>query len=196
MPVDSREAEGWFVHRIRRGLPWPRSQELRPANLNVGELHVSLSDADWRAGVEFVLRQRRQRLQPPLVAAPGRILAFQPGETLSDGAADAVTAGFFDVNNTPPWDTWVGFADGTLYAWIPQALELVVQDAIEVNPEQCLKWATEDWKLQRRADGRLEAVCRHSVGHSLGIHGCDLCCQGPDFPADRLRASDHNLQGM
>jgi hypothetical protein len=196
MSLDSVEAEAWYVHRLRGGLRWPRSPELRPSNLHLGEAQQATDEAPWQAAVEFVVRERRKRLPSPLVAAPGRIVAFQPGETLSDGAADAVTAGFFDLNNTPPWDTWVGFREGTLYAWIPQALEIVVQEAIEVNPEQCLKWATQGWKLQRRANGRLEAVCQHGVGHGLGIHGCDLCCQSPDFPANRLRAFDHNLHGM
>lgn len=51
--------------------------------------------------------------------------------------------------------------------------------------------------LIRRETGLMEFVCKHGVGHpardsirffenngvsSLGVHGCDGCCQREDFP--------------
>ena len=72
---------------------------------------------------------------------PGRILAYWPGENLADGAARSATAGFFDVNNVPPWDTWLAFVDGALYAWVPAELVDRVQQGIDVNPEECIRWA-------------------------------------------------------
>ena len=49
------------------------------------------------------------------------------------------------------------------------------------------KWAKE---LNRRADGRVEWLCSHGVGHTILIpkgasknmygHGCDLCCSKED----------------
>ena len=195
MRLDSLEAQAWFAHRIRGGLPWPQSQESRPANLNLGEAHLATSD-DWRFAVAFVLQERRQRLPTPLVASTGRILTFRPGETLPDGAADAVTAGFFDVNNTPPWDTWIDFHDGTPYTWITKALEIMVQDAVDFNPEQCLAWQHPGWRLRRRREGGLEALCQHGIGHILHAHWCDLCCQSLGFPAGALRAAEDDLHGM
>lgn len=43
-----------------------------------------------------------------------------------------------------------------------------------------------EWRLRRRPEGWLEAVCRHGTGHSLGIHGCDRCCTREDFPEGQL----------
>lgn len=37
------------------------------------------------------------------------------------------------------------------------------------------------WTLQRYSDGP-EFSCRHGVGHSTGVHGCDGCCSDPNFP--------------
>ena len=58
----------------------------------------------------------------------GRLLVYFPDADLADGAAEASIGGFFDVNNTPLWDTWVAmfrdaegdesFADYVV-AWVP-----------------------------------------------------------------------------
>lgn len=82
---------------------------------------------------------------------PGRLLAFFPEENLSDGAAEAASGGFFRWDNTPSWDTWVGyFADPLpadealarkyLVSFVPQSLIERVQHGIDVNPEQCIVW--------------------------------------------------------
>ena len=66
----------------------------------------------------------------------GRLLAYFPDDTLSDGVAAAESNGFFDDVNIPPYDTWVwmvqdvrtvAYADGYktevpanfLVAWVP-----------------------------------------------------------------------------
>ena len=43
--------------------------------------------------------------------------------------------------------------------------------------------------FQRRADGRVEQICAHGVGHTVfdpdsasGVHGCDGCCASFDRP--------------
>jgi hypothetical protein len=78
---------------------------------------------------------------------------YFPDAELSDGAAELETDGFFDVYNTPPWDTWIGFfqdqADpewsyaNYLIAWAPPTLIGVVERGIRVNPEDCIKWLNE-----------------------------------------------------
>ena len=35
------------------------------------------------------------------------LLAYDPDGNLCDGWAGTVTYGFFDVDNIPPWDTWL-----------------------------------------------------------------------------------------
>ncbi len=53
-----------------------------------------------------------------------------------------LTKGFFDVNNVPPWDTWVCYLDRYLVSWVPPVLEELASAGIRVNPEECIQWAT------------------------------------------------------
>ena len=73
--------------------------------------------------------------------AGGRFLLYSPSENLACGAADTSSNGFFDANNVPPWDLWVGFSNGTLVSWIPPALVDVAAMGIFANPEECIRWA-------------------------------------------------------
>src|SRR5262249_8737478 len=75
--------------------------------------------------------------------AGGRILLYAPADNLFDGAAQYASKGFFDVNNTPPWDTWMAFEDKYLVSWVPPLLVDLVDAGINVNPEQCIMWADE-----------------------------------------------------
>lgn len=42
-----------------------------------------------------------------------------------------------------------------------------------------------DWYRTRRADGRIEWICAHGVGHGSHIHGCDSCCSRKDYPGHK-----------
>jgi len=70
----------------------------------------------------------------------GRLLLYAPEENLADGAARYASCGFFDVDNTPPWDAWVAFSHGTLLSWVPPQLLTLAQSGIDVNPECCICW--------------------------------------------------------
>lgn len=81
--------------------------------------------------------------------ARGRLMVHFPDADLCDGAAPAASDGFFDMNNAPPWGTWVGyFEDGSagpsydayLLAWVPEALIGEADAGISVNPEECIAW--------------------------------------------------------
>jgi hypothetical protein len=80
----------------------------------------------------------------------GRLLSFAPDETLSDGAAEAVSQGFFNVENEPPWDLWLGYVVelgerrwGYVVCWIPPTFVQAAADGIDVNPEVCIDWLPE-----------------------------------------------------
>ena len=93
------QAVAWCTPRSKRSL---RSEHLRPWVLE--------SDRAWsvRHGVR-VDGPARSRAD----LKGGELLLYFPDMNLADGAAEAETGGFFDVHNTPPWDTWVGlFRDG------------------------------------------------------------------------------------
>ena len=50
-----------------------------------------------------------------------------------------------------------------------------------------------------REDGRLEVLCSHGVGHTVGhrrgflkggwetVHGCDGCCEKDNYPMQEIR---------
>jgi len=84
----------------------------------------------------------------------GRLLLFDPGQSLSDGVAMVESNGFFDADNEPAWDTWIAYVherprrlgawthlDAYLLCWVPPAFVDLVDGAIAVNPEECLLWA-------------------------------------------------------
>jgi hypothetical protein len=60
------------------------------------------------------------------------------------------------------------------------------------------KEVSKDWKLCPRADSRMEWICRHGVGHGLGVHGChasdkgdgSACCSDPNFPGKHVKVGD------
>jgi hypothetical protein len=85
------------------------------------------------------------RYPSPLLGHPdsGRLLLYAPDESLFDGAAQYTSKGFFDVNNIPPWDTWVCFFEKYLVSWVPPQLVELASQGIDVNPEGCILWAPE-----------------------------------------------------
>jgi len=119
-----------------------RSPELKPS-FSLDEFG---DDNLWKEAVEEVVTLRAGFVaenvdQQFLGDKGGRFLLYLPSENLACGAADASSNGFFDTNNVPPWDLWLGFSDGTLVSWIPPALVDVAAMGVFVNPEECIRWA-------------------------------------------------------
>ncbi|GAB4135473.1 MAG: hypothetical protein Tsb009_01790 [Planctomycetaceae bacterium] len=96
----------------------------------------------------------------------GKLLLFFPDATLSDGAAEMESEGFYDVSNTPPWDTWIsyfedrtpihGSYDTYLLAFVPAELVELAEIGITINPEECIQWLTDaDVKLRDRLSPHL-----------------------------------------
>jgi len=102
------------------------------------------------------------RGNPPAVTdlCGGRLVAYFPSFNLADGAAAAESKGFFDVDNIPPYDTWVWmvqcvsrveYADRTtsemeasyLVAWVPPDFIALADAGIRANPESCIRWLEE-----------------------------------------------------
>jgi hypothetical protein len=84
--------------------------------------------------------------------AGGRLLAYDPDGNLFDGAAEESSGGFFDVDNIPPWDTWICYAgernastwkpfDSYLISWVPPSFLDLAEQGIWINPEECIVWA-------------------------------------------------------
>jgi hypothetical protein len=96
----------------------------RAGSFRTAELNPALGD--WPTPAEFetglqALRVRRRTLLGSVeqkAEPPGRLLVCQIHESISSGESEAETSGFFDVNDRPPWDTWVwqlrGMEEGTV----------------------------------------------------------------------------------
>ena len=129
-----------------------RSVELRPQML-----------ADDREWVVPALAAHRSyadaatKMAKPVTTASdlrgGRLLIYFPDAELADGAAEAESGGYFDVFNTPPWDSWVALLrdDRTddlgysvyLVCWVPSVFVDIASAGIGVNPEECILWLEE-----------------------------------------------------
>ena len=151
------------------GFRWPPRRYLHPSVPGYAEDEArgwGLSDrhpSQDQGSVEQLAERRRELLAPEsgsrVVDAAlrgGRILAYDPGINLFDGAAEQETGGFFDVDNVPPWDTWLCFVQGPpwpthgntdtwsayLLSFIPPEFVACVGHGIAVNPEACILWAS------------------------------------------------------
>jgi hypothetical protein len=135
----------------------PRSPELRPPFDEDGRPVISAASVDAlarsRAGLLATVGALPTSLEPPV---GGRLLAFDSGQSVSDGAAAGESNGFFDDDNTPAWDCWLLFVENRprsterwspfdcyLLSWIPASLLELVERSVHVNPERCLRWADE-----------------------------------------------------
>jgi hypothetical protein len=103
-----------------------------------------------RAAVGFVGGRRRRLLATaPNGRPPGQVLVCEFNMSISSGESEYVTDGFFDVDDRPPWDTWIcvlgvtiaGEADqAVLLSWVPEPLTAIVNEGIEENPYGCIYW--------------------------------------------------------
>jgi hypothetical protein len=143
-----RETQAWCAAKADLARPKEclRDERLKP---------VLLANSRIEA-VDDVRRSRRlyrsrliagdQALET--VIAAGRLIAYSPDFNLACGMSEAETKGYFDVNNLPPWDTWVALLDApnakhfevSLIAWVPPVFVPLVQAGIDVIPEQCVLW--------------------------------------------------------
>jgi hypothetical protein len=70
----------------------------------------------------------------------GRMLLYEPLETVTDGASEAISRGFFDIEDAPPWDTWFLYSSGSIVCWVPEVMVEIAQAGISANPVDCIHW--------------------------------------------------------
>ena len=145
-----------FWHRLAETVAWSmhRLDARDPrGSLRFGDTRPRVLESDYFSAVRTAVISRshhaRDLVLPPLGSLErGRLLVYLPDMDLCDGAAEQISLGYFDVNNAPPWDTWIGiFADtgsprsgSYLVSWVPPPFLSLVEKGIEVNPEQCILW--------------------------------------------------------
>ena len=76
-----------------------------------------------------------------LAQSKGRLLLYEPMETVTDGASAASSCGFFDLEDAPPWDTWFLYSEGTIFSWVPDSMIHYAQAGIDANPVDCIHCA-------------------------------------------------------
>lgn len=182
MNIDSQSQMAHFQRRLEETIVWCTSQDwsanpaeglrtafFRPSAYQLkghyDDIFLHQTPPQRQQLVEQIADARsvllkKRNLSLPSLANPlsgGRLLAFTPDGTLSDGAANFNTDGFLDDDNIPPWDTWIWYVtndpvgnlewwrgcDSYLLSWVPDSLIEVVASGIWVNPEECVRWATD-----------------------------------------------------
>lgn len=144
------KASSELLRQAEQHLPVSLADELRSAALKPdAALAGARTDEDRANVVRSVIAKRSELLKAGVEAVArdsngdlygGRLLLYVPEENLADGAAESMSNRFFDVENCPPWDTWVTYSDSTLLSWVPPELVPLAQRGIDVNPEQCIRW--------------------------------------------------------
>jgi hypothetical protein len=169
-----------FATRIGQAIAWcePRLDIVAvSSSLRTDRLRPRILEIDRATIIRLVAHQRafdattRSALavQTAEDLHGGRLLVYFPDFELADGTAEAETSGFFDVNDAPPWDTWIGlFSDpeltgageATVYlvSWVPAALISVVQKGLNVSMTECIAW------LEQTDTGLSRHIRRHGFG--------------------------------
>jgi hypothetical protein len=79
--------------------------------------------------------------------AGGRLLLYEPDINLAHGLEESETCGYVDIDNTPPWDTWIAYLydrdKNFLLSWVPGEFISLVTAGIEVSPEESFRWLDE-----------------------------------------------------
>ena len=159
-PVEVLRALGetatWFSHHKLRAEDL-RSSILDPSSIlavpSINELgidnFVKVKCDSYRRASQSIQQKRSEILRdattesidPVEAQALGRLLLYESMETVSDGAAEASSHGFFDMEDAPPWDTWFWYKESTIFCWVPDWLVSDAQAGIDANPVDCIHWA-------------------------------------------------------
>ncbi|WP_431046203.1 hypothetical protein [Roseateles sp. L2-2] len=126
-----------------------RAGTLRPSRFHDGPEDVDVCELGHNRQRQLHDRKLPVDYQSPVVTT-GRFMLYFPDENLSDGYAEIVSRGFFDVDNLPAYDTWVSLVpeDGSprmsgrrcLLCYVPASMIELADAGIEGNPESCIEW--------------------------------------------------------
>ena len=118
-----------------------------------------------KAIVRSVADRRHWRLQlktstPATSLANGRWLYYFPDANATDGFSGKMSKGFFDIDDTPPWDTWVAYVHESQHiqyvvSWIPPAYIELASIGIRVNALEWSGWLDEIFQWRQGEDGSL-----------------------------------------
>lgn len=143
---------------------WPDAvgvQTYLPITSEAWMAFMEETDMGRRGIVQRIHQRRLELLSSSHVLLPsvtsrrpdGRFLAYDPDDSLSDGAAMAATSGFYSFDNAPPGVLWLDYIVNSsrhtsvwtpfsayVLSWVPAELIALANTGIEVNVERCLRW--------------------------------------------------------
>jgi hypothetical protein len=140
----------WCAPHVDLGQPKNclRSIELIPHLLEDGRKRVVGSVALKR----YLALGRPKRTHAKDLAG-GRLLLYEPDINLAHGLEESETCGYVDLDNTPPWDTWIAYLydrdkkydcdRNFLLSWVPDKFISLVTAGIRVSPEVSFSWLDE-----------------------------------------------------
>jgi uncharacterized protein (TIGR02996 family) len=166
LPLTADEEAALFATRLAETVAWCagakrrdfRTPVLQPPHIvwsKGSALTVTRMSVDRQVIVNRLLDTRARLMsgrggapRTPWKVSDGRLLAFFPDVTLSDGEAVEQSRGLLDLDNVPAWDTWVwagaevggGSHDSFLVTWVPPPLVEAVDFAVRFNDEECVQW--------------------------------------------------------
>ena len=152
------EAAIWCSQRDLLGISL-RSPELDPfAMLDIPDWSHDLESFEaWREkhrdsycrAIAWINQTRSELLKAAALAvletvnplAQNKLLLYFPLETVHDGAAEAASRGFYDIEDAPPWDTWFLYENDAVFCCVPEPAISAAQAGIDANPVDCIHWA-------------------------------------------------------
>ena len=152
------EAAIWCSQRDLLGISL-RSPELDPfAMLDIPDWSHDLESFEtWREkhrdsycrAIAWINQTRSELLKAAALAVPetvnpltqNKLLLYFPLETVHDGAAEAASRGFYDIEDAPPWDTWFLYENDAVFCCVPEPAISAAQAGIDANPVDCIHWA-------------------------------------------------------
>jgi hypothetical protein len=123
--------------------PWRQEEDIKHwLELKLASYSTAVNTLRQRRA-DYVKSVRPERLDVAKAQALGRLLLYNPLETVNDEAAVPVSRGFFDGEDAPPWDTWFWYSNKTVFSWVPNSRVADAHAGISANPVDCIRWA--DW---------------------------------------------------
>jgi len=93
--------------------------------------------------VELVIDARRQLISScknSIENTDGNFLLFDPSSTMYDGLSEEVSSGFFDPDDVPPPEFWIGIVDEQLVSFIPSEYFELANSGVDSCMSGCLEW--------------------------------------------------------
>ena len=154
------EVRQWCLFKLSMDISPKTALRSIPVPLRASGTPIDLQyePAEQRSSIiEQVAKTRRklcrehniQHVDSTVTRVASSLLLYLPDFSLNDGISEISSAGFFDVNDAPPQDTWLWYVDGPaqdkadnsyLISWVPDVFKDVAKRGVLDNASDCLQW--------------------------------------------------------